>query len=214
MEIRRVESGKWTYLPLLLVGDEQEDMIARYLDRGTLLALYDGGLRAVCVVTAEGPGVFEIKNLAVEPAFHRRGYGRAMVEQVGCRRAAAAGWHRGQPPDPPLLPGLRVPGAPPGPGLLPPALRPPHLRGRPPADGHGLSVHESVGSRHKKAAPLDTSGAAWRLYGAFRRLRPSRPPSGPPPGPFSPRPRPGPPGPCGRKPPAGGKWACAGPGPG
>ena len=51
MEIRRVESGKWEYLPLLLVGDEQADMIARYLDRGTLLALYDGGLRAVCVVT-------------------------------------------------------------------------------------------------------------------------------------------------------------------
>ena len=64
-------------------------MIARYLDRGTLLALYDGGLRAVCVVTEEGPGVFEIKNLAVEPAFHRRGYGRAMVEQVvrDCRAA-------------------------------------------------------------------------------------------------------------------------------
>ena len=89
MEIRRVESGKWEYLPLLLVGDEQADMIARYLDRGTLLALYDGGLRAVCVVTEEGPGVFEIKNLAVEPAFHRRGYGRAMVEQVvrDCRAA-------------------------------------------------------------------------------------------------------------------------------
>ena len=93
MEIRRVESGKWTYLPLLLVGDEQEDMIARYLDRGTLLALYDGGLRAVCVVTAEGPGVFEIKNLAVEPAFHRLGYGRAMVEQVA-RDCRAAGWRQ------------------------------------------------------------------------------------------------------------------------
>ena len=93
MEIRRVESGKWEYLPLLLVGDEQADMIARYLDRGTLLALYDGGLRAVCVVTEEGPGVFEIKNLAVEPAFHRRGYGRAMVEQV-VRDCRAAGGRR------------------------------------------------------------------------------------------------------------------------
>ena len=93
MEIRRVESGKWTYLPLLLVADEQEDMIARYLDRGTLLALYDGGLRAVCVVTAEGPGVFEIKNLAVEPAFHRRGYGRAMVERA-VRDCRAAGGRR------------------------------------------------------------------------------------------------------------------------
>ena len=49
MDIRRIESGKRDFLPLLLLGDEQEDMIDRYLDRGTLLALYDGGLRAVCV---------------------------------------------------------------------------------------------------------------------------------------------------------------------
>ena len=60
MDIRRIESGKRDFLPLLLLGDEQEDMIDRYLDRGTLLALYDGGLRAVCVVTKEAPGVFEI----------------------------------------------------------------------------------------------------------------------------------------------------------
>ena len=89
MEFRRIEAEKRNFLPLLLLGDEQEDMIDRYLDRGVLTALYDGGLRAVCVVTEEGPGVFEIKNLAVEPAFHRRGYGRAMVEQVArdCRDA-------------------------------------------------------------------------------------------------------------------------------
>ena len=89
MEFRRIEAEKRNFLPLLLRGDEQEDMIDRYLDRGVLTALYDGGLRAVCVVTEEAPGVFEIKNLAVEPAFHRRGYGRAMVEQVArdCRAA-------------------------------------------------------------------------------------------------------------------------------
>ena len=89
MDIRRIESGRRDFLPLLLLGDEQEDMIDRYLDRGTLLALYDGGLRAVCVVTEEAPGVFEIKNLAVEPTFQRRGYGRAMVGHVAdaCRTA-------------------------------------------------------------------------------------------------------------------------------
>ena len=89
MEFRRIEAEKRNFLPLLLLGDEQEDMIDRYLDRGVLTALYDGGLRAVCVVTEEAPGVFEIKNLAVEPAFHRRGYGRTMVEQVvrDCRAA-------------------------------------------------------------------------------------------------------------------------------
>ena len=89
MNIREIHENKKQFLPLLLLADEQEDMIDRYLDRGVLTALYDGGLRAVCVVTEEGPGVFEIKNLAVEPAFHRRGYGRAMVERAvrDCRAA-------------------------------------------------------------------------------------------------------------------------------
>ena len=79
------EEDKRNYLELLLLADEQEDMIDKYLWRGELFALYDGGLRAVCVVTDEGGGVFEIKNLAVEPRFQRRGYGRQMMELV-CSR--------------------------------------------------------------------------------------------------------------------------------
>ena len=71
---------------MLLLGDEQEDMIERYLDRGTLWTLVDGGvLQAVCVVTEEGGGDFEIKNLAVAPESQRQGYGRAMVEEVARR---------------------------------------------------------------------------------------------------------------------------------
>ena len=88
MNIFEVKDNKKRYLSLLLLGDEQEDMIERYLDRGTLWALYDGGvLRCVCVVTEEGPGTFEIKNLAVAPESQRRGYGRSMVEHVArqCR---------------------------------------------------------------------------------------------------------------------------------
>lgn len=87
MEFRTISDSKRAFLPLLLLGDEQEAMVNRYLDRGTLWALYDGGLRAVCVVTEEGAGDFEIKNLAVAPGSQRRGYGRAMVEHVArqCR---------------------------------------------------------------------------------------------------------------------------------
>ncbi|MDE6454887.1 MAG: GNAT family N-acetyltransferase [Dysosmobacter sp.] len=80
MEFRAISDNKRDFLPLLLLGDEQEEMILRYLDRGTLWALYDGGLRAVCVVTEEGGGDFEIKNLAVAPESQRRGYGRVMVD--------------------------------------------------------------------------------------------------------------------------------------
>ena len=88
MEIRQILENKRDFLPLLLLGDEQEDMIRLYLDRGTLLALYDGGrLRTVAVVTDEGGGVFELKNLATEPRSQGRGYGRAMVEEIirSCR---------------------------------------------------------------------------------------------------------------------------------
>ena len=58
-------------------------MIDRYLERGTLYVLEeDGAVRALCVVTDEGGGVLEIKNLATDPAWQRRGYARALVDHV------------------------------------------------------------------------------------------------------------------------------------
>lgn len=79
MEIREVTRNKKQYLPLLLLADEQEDMIDRYLERGTLYVLEDHGLKCLCVVTEEA-GILEIKNLATVPAFQGRGYGKAMIE--------------------------------------------------------------------------------------------------------------------------------------
>ena len=87
MTIRRVDTGKKRYLELLLLADEQEDMIDRYLEEGTLFVLEDEGVKGVCVVTDEGDGILEIKNLATDPAFHGRGYGRALIDHVAdtCR---------------------------------------------------------------------------------------------------------------------------------
>ena len=80
MEIRKVETDKKRYLDLLLLADEQEDMVDRYLERGTMYVLVDDGVKAECVVTDEGNGILELKNIAVEPDFHGRGYGKALVE--------------------------------------------------------------------------------------------------------------------------------------
>ncbi len=80
MQIREIVRGKKQYLNLLLLADEQEDMVDRYLERGTMYVLDDGGVRAECVVTDEGSGVLELKNIAVEPAFQGRGYGKALVD--------------------------------------------------------------------------------------------------------------------------------------
>ncbi len=80
MEIRKIETDKKQYLDLLLLADEQEDMIDRYLERGTMYVLEDGGVKAQCVVTDEGGNVLELKNIAVEPNWQGRGYGKAMVD--------------------------------------------------------------------------------------------------------------------------------------
>ena len=82
MEIRKVEHGKKQYLDLLLLADEQEDMIDRYLERGTMYVLEDSGVKAECVVTDEGDGILELKNIAVEPAFQGKGYGKALVDHI------------------------------------------------------------------------------------------------------------------------------------
>ena len=80
MEIRKVETNKKRYLDLLLLADEQEDMVDRYLERGTMYVLRDDGVKAECVVTDEGKGILELKNIAVETAAQGKGYGKAIVD--------------------------------------------------------------------------------------------------------------------------------------
>ena len=82
MEIKQVKTNKKAYLDLLLLADEQEDMIDRYLERGDLFVLEDGGVKAECVVTRESEGVYELKNIAVRPDAQRKGYGRALIAHV------------------------------------------------------------------------------------------------------------------------------------
>ena len=80
MDFARVEGDRKRYLPLLLLGDEQEDMIDRYLERGTMYVLEEDGVQAECVVTDEGGGLLELKNIAVRPEVQGRGYGKTLVD--------------------------------------------------------------------------------------------------------------------------------------
>ena len=81
--IRKVENNKKQYLPLLLLADEQESMIDRYIDCGTLYVLEDNGTAiAEAVVTDEGEGVLEIKSLAVDPQCRGKGYGRKLIQFI------------------------------------------------------------------------------------------------------------------------------------
>lgn len=85
MEIIEIKENKKHFLPLLLLADEQEDMIDRYIDRGTMYVLDDHGVRCACIVTDEGNGILEIKNIATEPEYQGKGYGKALIDFVAAK---------------------------------------------------------------------------------------------------------------------------------
>ena len=82
MKINEIKENKKEYLDLLLLADEQENMIDRYLERGTMYVLDDNGVKCECVVTDEGNGILEIKNIATKPSFQRRGYGKLLIDFI------------------------------------------------------------------------------------------------------------------------------------
>lgn len=84
--ITEIDNDKKQYLPLLLIGDESETMIDKYLDSGTLyVGLLEGKPIAICVAVNLDSDTVEIKNLAVEAEYRRHGYGRSMLEHAELR---------------------------------------------------------------------------------------------------------------------------------
>lgn len=82
MKIYEIVDNKRDYMDLLFLADEQEDMIDRYLDRGTMYVIDDNGVKGECVVTDEGEGILEIKNIATVPESHGKGYGRLLINYI------------------------------------------------------------------------------------------------------------------------------------
>ena len=87
MEIIEIKENKKQFLPLLLLADEQESMIDRYIDRGMMYVLVDNGVKCECVVTDEGKGILEIKNIAVDPQNQGQGYGKALIDFLASKYA-------------------------------------------------------------------------------------------------------------------------------
>jgi GNAT superfamily N-acetyltransferase len=79
VRIEKIINNKKQFLDLLLLADEQEDMIDKYLPDGDLFALYDGDLKSVCVVLPLDSETCELKNIATYPEFQGKGYGRTLI---------------------------------------------------------------------------------------------------------------------------------------
>ena len=80
--IEPVTKNKKAYLNLLLLADESEAMIDRYLERGEMFVATAGGETvAACVVTDEGNALCELKTWRSAP--------------TAGAKAAGAGWCNG-----------------------------------------------------------------------------------------------------------------------
>jgi len=82
MKIKKIIENKKQFLDLLLLADEQENMIDRYLPSGDFFALYDDNLKSVCVVVPINSETCELKNIATYEKYQGKGYGKALIHFI------------------------------------------------------------------------------------------------------------------------------------
>lgn len=82
MKIERITENKKQFLDLLLLADEQENMIDKYLPGGDMFALYDDDLKSVCVVVSINNETCELKNIATYEKYQGKGYARALINFI------------------------------------------------------------------------------------------------------------------------------------
>ncbi len=82
MRIEKITENKKQYLDLLLLADESEDMIDRYLESGDMFALFDDDVKTVCVVAAIDKETCELKNIATYEKYQGRGYGKVLIKNI------------------------------------------------------------------------------------------------------------------------------------
>lgn len=96
MRVRTVDPGpeREEYLPLLLLADDSEQHVREYLQSGTLyVAKIEETSVGIVLAISTGAGEVELKAVAVDPARHNQGFGKAMLalvlrelEEEGCSR--------------------------------------------------------------------------------------------------------------------------------
>ncbi len=81
--IKQVFENKKQYLSILLLGDEQESMIDKYLEQGVMYVL-SLSFEAIAALVAlpQKNNVLEIKNIAVLPKHQKKGYGKMLINFV------------------------------------------------------------------------------------------------------------------------------------
>lgn len=82
MRIERILNDKKRYLDLLLLADESETMIDKYLENGDVFGLYDEELRSICVLSEVDQDTCELKNIATYQQYQGKGFASALIEHI------------------------------------------------------------------------------------------------------------------------------------
>jgi len=82
MRVEKITKNKKQYLDLLLLADESENMIDRYLESGDMFALFDDDLKTVSVIAAIDKETCELKNIATYEKYRGRGYGTVLIKYI------------------------------------------------------------------------------------------------------------------------------------
>jgi len=82
VKFEKIIENKKRFLDLLLLADEQENMIDKYLPDGDLFAFYDDDLKCTCVVAPINSETCELRNIATYEKYQCKGYGRALINFI------------------------------------------------------------------------------------------------------------------------------------
>lgn len=83
MRIEEITKNKTDFMRILLIGDEEESMINKYLNRSTLFVLYyENTPTSVCAVMPIDDNTVEIKNLATCPEYQNKGCASTLLDFV------------------------------------------------------------------------------------------------------------------------------------
>jgi GNAT superfamily N-acetyltransferase len=85
VRIEKIIENKKQFIDLLLLADEQENMIDKYLASGDLFALYDDDLKSVCVAVPINSETCELKNIATYTKYQGKGYGKALINFISIK---------------------------------------------------------------------------------------------------------------------------------
>ena len=83
MKIYEVTSNKSDYMDILLIGDEDESMVSKYIEQSEIFILYDNDmLISICAVEKINSETVEIKNIATYPEYQNKGYASKLLDFI------------------------------------------------------------------------------------------------------------------------------------